>query len=56
MYFGLNNGNFATGIKSVIWVADHLGIYQAEFDPVITKLDTQDLTIGVKVSWARHAP
>lgn len=56
VYFGLGAGNFGTGIKSLWWRNTAFGSFQTEFDPVIPKIDTQDLTIGVKVSWGRYVP
>jgi hypothetical protein len=56
LYFGLDDGNFASGIKSVRFLARSMGAYQAEFNPVIPKVNTQDLTIGIKVSWGRYIP
>ena len=32
------------------------GMWQTQFDPAIAKTDTDILTIGVKVAWARHDP
>lgn len=51
--FGLNNGNFASDLKSIWFVFTSAGTWQAEFDPVIPKDNTKTLSITVKVSWTR---
>jgi len=53
-YFGLNTANFS--IRSLSWGFLYMGAYQSEFDPPISKDNTKDLTIGVKVSWGRYVP
>jgi hypothetical protein len=53
-YFGLNDANF--NIQSFRWEIYGGGWYQCQFDPVIPKDNTKDLTIGVKVSWGRYVP
>lgn len=49
----LADANFGTGIKSIRFTADMRSTYQAEFDPVINKNDTQVLEINVRHSWSR---
>jgi len=54
VFWGLNDGNFAGGVKSCRFATNgNLGSFQAEFDPVIDKDDTKELTIGMKVGWGR---
>jgi hypothetical protein len=49
--FGLSDANFA--VRSLKFHWRNGGTWQAEFDPVITKDNTQTLAIGVSVTWDR---
>jgi len=51
--FGLNDGNLSGGIQSLAFHFLNAGTWQAEFDPVIPKTNTDTLTIDVSVSWDR---
>src|SRR6056297_3239724 len=52
--WGLDDGNFGSGIKSIRYVfRSGGGTWQAEFDPVISKTNTDTLNIDLSVSWTR---
>lgn len=51
--WGLDDGNFTSGVKSVGFVFENGGRWQAEFDPVIPKTSSDTLAIGFQVSWTR---
>jgi hypothetical protein len=50
---GLSEGNLAGGIRALKWRTS-LGVYQQQFDPVISKNNTKTLTVVVRYSWARN--
>lgn len=50
--FGLNNGNDAGGIKSIVFQF-HCGCYQIQFTPNIPKDATKQLTLTFRHSWTR---
>lgn len=52
--WGLNNGNYAGGIKAVSWTTLGLGTYQIGFDPPIPKTSSHIFTLHLAVSWDRH--
>lgn len=52
--FGLDSANFAGGIQSFVFSANHLGEYQIGFSPAIPKDNTKTFRIDIGVSWARR--
>lgn len=50
---GLNEGNLAGGIKSLLFATD-LGAYQTSFTPPIPKDNTKVLTLSFRFGWARR--
>lgn len=52
--FGLNQGNFAGGIKSVLITGQYSSQFQIEFSPTIDKTATKVLTLDFEISWARR--
>lgn len=52
--WGLNNGNYAGGIKAVSWTTQGLGTYQIGFDPPIPKTSVHIFTLNIAISWDRH--
>ena len=54
MSLGLDNGNFATGIKSAFFKGG-IGSFQVEFTPAIMKTDERLLNLEFSHSWGRRA-
>lgn len=52
--FGLNNGNLAGGIKSLLTGGEYSSLFQIEFTPTIDKTASKVLTLDFEVSWARR--
>ena len=52
--YGLNDGNLAGGIRSMLVHVAGGGLYQYEFTPNIPKDNTKTLGIDAQVSWARR--
>lgn len=54
-FFGLNaNPSNNPEIRSLLMNTSGCGVFQFEFDPVISKDATKELTIGLQCSWARR--
>lgn len=51
--FGLPDGNLSGSIKSLRFQFYSAGTWQAEFNPVIPKTNTETLTLDLEVSWTR---
>lgn len=51
--FGLSEGNFGTGIRSLSFRTT-LGSFQMQFDPPIMKTNAKTLSLVVRYSWARN--
>lgn len=51
--WGLNNGNLAGGIRSVVF-STSLGLYQTEFSPVLNKINSKTLNLLFRIAWARN--
>ena len=54
-FFGLNNNPPNNPeVRSLLMNTNGCGVFQFEFDPVIPKDATKELTIGLQCSWARR--
>lgn len=54
IFFDLDQGNFLTGIKSLLFYTHNMGVYQMQFTPSIPKDRYKTFTLRVFVSWTTY--